>query len=291
MAQWPHLVHDWACDIHLGACMHAVAYTTTACAWCRLLVLLAWRLTRRGWLTQLGGQLSASVAFPLMLVLQELEWAILHLPDETGKILAARTSIARVGDFLLREEVVETVPTPVCGDKPAVSVRACTFQYVAVPPLPFSEDSDGESGSDEKDSEQDAVSNASQAAGAQSDNGTAAAPVANVTLDLQRDTLTALVGDVGAGKSSLLKGLLGEVHKASGSFELSGTIAYCPQEVWLRVVLGQLERSNLIWCSVCMRVCCCCCSRGSEAIPSAPTSCAGWSGMRRGTRKWSPRVR
>ncbi len=58
--------------------------------------------------------------------------------------------------------------------------------------------------------------------------------VRNVTMNVQRGSLVAIVGRVGSGKSSLLMGLIGEMRKVSGSVSFGGQIAYCPQTAWIQ---------------------------------------------------------
>ena len=48
---------------------------------------------------------------------------------------------------------------------------------------------------------------------------------------MKRDQLIAVVGQVGAGKSSLIQALLGEMDKLSGSVSLRVRI-YLAEEVW-----------------------------------------------------------
>lgn len=58
----------------------------------------------------------------------------------------------------------------------------------------------------------------------------------HVNLSIQRSTLTIVAGPVGAGKSALFKGILGEFHLAKGSLRMDqGPIAYCDQVPWLRL--------------------------------------------------------
>lgn len=58
----------------------------------------------------------------------------------------------------------------------------------------------------------------------------------HVNLSIQRSTLTIVAGPVGAGKSALFKGILGEAHLAQGSVKIGqGPIAYCDQVPWLRL--------------------------------------------------------
>eukprot|EP00095_Tigriopus_kingsejongensis_P006313 snap_masked-scaffold61_size441589-processed-gene-3.13 protein:Tk06313 transcript:snap_masked-scaffold61_size441589-processed-gene-3.13-mRNA-1 annotation:"abc transporter" len=55
-----------------------------------------------------------------------------------------------------------------------------------------------------------------------------------VNLDVPKGSLVAVVGVVGAGKSSLLSAILGEMEKVSGSMDQVGTIAYVPQQAWIQ---------------------------------------------------------
>jgi ABC-type multidrug transport system fused ATPase/permease subunit len=43
-----------------------------------------------------------------------------------------------------------------------------------------------------------------------------------------------LDNSVGAGKSSLLEGIIGEMKLVSGRCEVSGSIAYSPQQAWIQ---------------------------------------------------------
>ena len=57
----------------------------------------------------------------------------------------------------------------------------------------------------------------------------------DVDIHLERGSLTAVVGMVGSGKSSLMSALLGDMVKDSGSrVNTLGQIAYVPQQAWMR---------------------------------------------------------
>jgi ABC-type multidrug transport system ATPase subunit len=47
-------------------------------------------------------------------------------------------------------------------------------------------------------------------------------------------SLCAVVGSVGAGKSSLLCALLGEMEQLSGGVQLAGQLAYVSQQAWIQ---------------------------------------------------------
>ncbi|GCC18894.1 hypothetical protein chiPu_0018109 [Chiloscyllium punctatum] len=60
-------------------------------------------------------------------------------------------------------------------------------------------------------------------------------------------SLVAVVGHVGCGKSSLISALLGEMEKLEGSVAIHGSVAYVPQQAWIRnaslkdnIIFGEL---------------------------------------------------
>ncbi|XP_075371089.1 ATP-binding cassette sub-family C member 6 isoform X1 [Mycteria americana] len=55
-----------------------------------------------------------------------------------------------------------------------------------------------------------------------------------IDLTVPQGSLLAVVGQVGAGKSSLLSALLGELEKMDGCVTMKGTAAYVPQQAWIQ---------------------------------------------------------
>lgn len=56
--------------------------------------------------------------------------------------------------------------------------------------------------------------------------------------------LSCIVGRVGAGKSSLLQSILGDLWKVSGTVEVRGTVAYASQQTW---ILNATVKENIIF--------------------------------------------
>ncbi|KAG7167512.1 Multidrug resistance-associated protein 1-like 3, partial [Homarus americanus] len=56
----------------------------------------------------------------------------------------------------------------------------------------------------------------------------------NINLDVKESSLVAVVGTVGAGKSSLCSAILGEMEKQSGRVNIKGSIAYVSQQAWIQ---------------------------------------------------------
>ena len=64
----------------------------------------------------------------------------------------------------------------------------------------------------------------------------------NLNFTARRGKVTAVVGDVGSGKSSFLSALLGQMILTEGEFKVFGSISYVPQEAWL---LNMSLRDNI----------------------------------------------
>lgn len=72
----------------------------------------------------------------------------------------------------------------------------------------------------------------------------------DVDLKVPRGQLVAIVGAVGAGKTSLLQGMIGEMRRTAGTVKFGGSIAYCSQSAWIQVrIFKPLRR---IWFDLCM---------------------------------------
>lgn len=70
--------------------------------------------------------------------------------------------------------------------------------------------------------------------------------IKDLSFSIKKGELVMVVGQVGAGKTSLLTGLLGELHLVSGSLKVNGSFAYAGQEPWVfsgtireNIVMGQ----------------------------------------------------
>lgn len=56
----------------------------------------------------------------------------------------------------------------------------------------------------------------------------------NINMEVPTGSLTAIVGQVGCGKSSLLSACVGDLHKHSGTVQSKGSVAYVSQQAWIQ---------------------------------------------------------
>ncbi|KAF9973812.1 hypothetical protein BGZ73_002947 [Actinomortierella ambigua] len=66
----------------------------------------------------------------------------------------------------------------------------------------------------------------------------------NISISIKRGSLTAVVGRVGEGKSSLVGALLGEMYMYSGTIRSFGSLAYVAQSAW---ILNDTVRNNILF--------------------------------------------
>jgi len=68
----------------------------------------------------------------------------------------------------------------------------------------------------------------------------------DLTMNVLKGSLVAIIGEVGAGKSSLLSSFMGDLYKMSGTIKVNGSLAYVPQSAW---ILNTSLKKNIIFMS------------------------------------------
>ncbi|XP_071481121.1 multidrug resistance-associated protein 1-like [Diadema antillarum] len=68
--------------------------------------------------------------------------------------------------------------------------------------------------------------------------------LSDITLDIKKGSLVAVVGQVGCGKSSLLSAVLGEMERLDGKVFVEGSVSYVPQQAWIQ---NATVRSNILF--------------------------------------------
>uniref|UniRef100_A0A673VHU3 ABC-type glutathione-S-conjugate transporter n=1 Tax=Suricata suricatta TaxID=37032 RepID=A0A673VHU3_SURSU len=168
--------------------------------------------------------MDAEKAFVTLMILNILNKAQGFLPFSIDSVVRARVSLDRLAAFLCLEEVVpgavDSSSSRCSAGDACISVHDGTFVW--------------------------------------SRGGTAC--LHRINLTVPQGCLLAVVGAVGAGKSSLLSALLGELSKVEGSVTIKGSVAYVPQEAWVQntsVVENVCFRQELdpVWLETVLQAC------------------------------------
>ncbi|KAG0006476.1 hypothetical protein BGZ81_005463, partial [Podila clonocystis] len=91
----------------------------------------------------------------------------------------------------------------------------------------------GVSDESEEDKDEDKEADETTALLSNSTEQTNEPALTNVNVEIVRSHLTAVVGRVGHGKSSLLSALIGDMYKCQGHAKICGSVAYVPQQAWI----------------------------------------------------------
>ncbi|KAI8072721.1 multi drug resistance-associated protein MRP [Gongronella butleri] len=157
--------------------------------------------------------LTTDVAFVTLSIFSMLQFPLTWFPDIVSNTIEAYVSVVRIQDYLLSKENDPHAITRVdyrqlpdwTLDVPLIDLQQGTFRW----------------------------------------SSTAAAPtLADVDVQVKKGELIAIVGRVGAGKSSLMSALLGDMQKDQGSITLRGSVAYVPQQAWM---MNATVRENIVF--------------------------------------------
>lgn len=175
--------------------------------------------------TKLGGDFTPANVFTALAIITIIGSTLKYLPDEYGYVQTGRACVKRFEEYLALEErkdprqfdrVVFAADIIRCGD---------LAQYVE------GMESAVTRSKTERISSNRVIELYKADIAAQ---GGSAAVLKDVSAAIERHELAMVIGPTGAGKSTFLRAILGEIELLSGSlFVEPGDIAYCDQTAWI----------------------------------------------------------
>ncbi|KAF7558692.1 hypothetical protein G7046_g5461 [Stylonectria norvegica] len=153
--------------------------------------------------------LSTEIVFPALALFNLLTFPLAVLPMVITAIVEASVAVGRLTSFLAAEELqpnaITIKPAPEEIGEETVIIRDGTFSW------------------DRHEDKQ---------------------ALTDINFTAYKGELSCVVGRVGAGKSSFLQSILGDLWKVKGSVEVSGTVAYVAQQTW---ILNATVKENIIF--------------------------------------------
>ncbi|KAF8940207.1 hypothetical protein BGZ47_007831 [Haplosporangium gracile] len=184
------------------------------------------------------GTLTPQVVFVSMALFAMLRNPIASLSEATTSTISLIVGTRRVQEFLLREEireedVIRFRNVPENSQNPVIFIKGASFAWSG----PISSSLTEISIANEERQplisyEQDSMALETHAT------------LESIDLSIRNGSLTAIVGRVGQGKSSLLSAIIGEMYKLQGRIQVSGRIAYVPQQSW---IMNATLRDNILF--------------------------------------------
>ncbi|KAF8944053.1 hypothetical protein BGZ47_004716 [Haplosporangium gracile] len=158
-------------------------------------------------------------------------------PMVISAAIAAKIGIKRIESFLVQEEIDTTVvqrfsrqQNPKGRKAMAIEIDDGTFAWEKEQPVVAD-------AADADTPELSAMDAERQPLLSGSTTTTSHAPyrsvLSNINLDIAAGSLTAIVGRIGQGKSSLLNAIMGEMYKKQGIVKVYGDVVYVPQQAWI----------------------------------------------------------
>lgn len=157
--------------------------------------------------------LTSEIAFVAIALFGLLQFPLTVFPNVITSTIEASVSLYRIEDYLSSEELDPNAVTRqdyrndpnYNEDTPLVEINQGTFKWAVEDPSPALND---------------------------------------INLRVKKGQVTAVVGRVGSGKSSLISALLGDTVKLNGEVILRGSVAYVPQQAW---VMNASLRDNIVF--------------------------------------------
>ncbi|TFK46118.1 ABC transporter [Heliocybe sulcata] len=169
-----------------------------------------------------GHELNAADIFASLTLFQLLRMPLMFLPVAFSAITDAMSATERIYGVFEAETLTET--KSIDKDLPhAIEVTDASFSWDAPPEAVGEQSKKGKKG----------AKGLTPTPEVQKDKGEVF-QLKGVNMTVERGKLTAIVGPVGTGKTSLLEGLIGEMRRASGSVKFGGSVGYCPQSAWIQ---------------------------------------------------------
>ncbi|KAG9322020.1 hypothetical protein KVV02_003409 [Mortierella alpina] len=190
-----------------------------------------------------GGKMTSEVIFVSIALFGLLNKPLGMASQMISQNIAVRVAMKRIQSFLLLEEIDNRIVQRYSRQLPqspssrkkdlmsaalAIDIEHGTFAWEqVVDPVKTSITSAKDS---LKDGEcQPLLSKSSSPSVA----APARAVLSDINLQILEGNLTAVVGRIGQGKTSLLNAIMGEMYKKQGTVKVYGDIAYVPQQAWI----------------------------------------------------------
>ncbi|KAI9202166.1 P-loop containing nucleoside triphosphate hydrolase protein [Polychytrium aggregatum] len=193
-----------------------------------------------------GNPMRPEVVFPAMTYFIMLIEPLNTLPFSYGKFAQGLVSWNRLVAFFNAEESSGDSAPLLAADvstniSAAIALKDCTFRWETSEEPSTKDDAKKSFGfkKSKRDPKEELVHDSSL--DSPSTQGADDAPATKTAfsfegldVEIARGSLTAIVGRVGSGKSSLLTAVSGQMTKVQGTVHVNGKLAYCSQQPWIQ---------------------------------------------------------
>ncbi|OOQ89136.1 ABC transporter family protein [Penicillium brasilianum] len=184
--------------------------------------------------------LNPAPIFSSLALFNSLRMPLNMMPLVIGQVTDAWTALNRIQEFLLAEEQKEDIEKDETMSN-AIEIENASFTWERLPT------DEKEGGKDQKKPAKHPKSTTLTSPDEKENEDTVPLEpfkLKNVTLEVGRNELLAVIGTVGCGKSSLLSALAGDMRVTDGKVRMSTTRSFCPQYAWIQ---NATVRNNILF--------------------------------------------
>ncbi|KAF9302959.1 Multidrug resistance-associated protein 1 [Mortierella antarctica] len=188
------------------------------------------------------GDMSPQTVFVSISLFALLSKPISGMSNIMAQVTGVQVATTRIQNYLLSEEIDETMitrePENDQTDGPAIEIQEGIFAWCPEH-APIETEKQRRSREKEEAKKQKMAEMLAKKMGKPVPEKKPEEPVdysptlTNINLAIAKGSLTAVVGRVGQGKTSLLSALIGDMYKRQGSVRIRGRLAYATQQAWI----------------------------------------------------------
>ena len=174
--------------------------------------------------------LNAAAIFSSLALFNSLRMPLNMVPMVLGQVTDALTAVNRIQEFFLAEEQKEDIEQDK-NMKNAIELENASFTWERLPTNEGADKNKKKSAGPPESTKATPREDTEKSG----DEGIAEPfKLKDITLEVGRNELLAVIGTVGCGKSSLLSALAGDMRMTNGKVRMSTARAFCPQYAWIQ---------------------------------------------------------
>ncbi|ORX52518.1 P-loop containing nucleoside triphosphate hydrolase protein [Piromyces finnis] len=214
-----------------------------------------------------GNRLTAAKVFSSLAFFNMLRFPLAILPNVFSNLMDAKVAMKRLSNLLNAKELDDLPEIDVTSDN-AISIKDGQFNWESVKSDVNNKNSKSKDKISKEKNKKAKTNQGSSSASAlinnksteditnanlkknvqetdsEEENSADSFKLHDINIKIKKNSLTAIVGTVGSGKSSLINAIIGEMKREEGKITLGGTISYCSQQAWIQ---NATVRENILF--------------------------------------------